>query len=205
MALAAKNATIKAFTGAVAFVDEATTTSDNTNYQITNTSKRVWGKTSTITVEDAGVPTIESYTLDRLSGTITFTGAAARTITVTGEYLALSAIGSAYEYEYTLSADNAESTAFTNSYVAREQTIKTIEASLSKFYDISHFFIDKWENDTDFVLEFYSVSTSDPDIRAWVKISSDNPSAAVDGLVEESIDFEGTTDDDGNCVSFGTF
>lgn len=205
MALPGKKAKVGAYSGSVAFTGEATTATGNIIYQITDTTKRVWCKNCTITVKDGGTPTVESYTLDRLSGTITFGTATPRTITVDGSYLAVATIGCAFEYDYSLSADNVEATCFESDFISREQTLKGFEASLSKFYDVNHYFIDKWENDTDFVLELYSDGTTTPDVRAWTKISGDNPSAAVDGLVEESIDFEGTVDADGNCVSFGPF
>lgn len=205
MALAGKKAKILAYSSALAFTDEATTTTDDTTYQITNTNKRIWCKTCTITVKDGGVPTVESYTVDRLTGRITFTSAVVRTITVTGSYLPVSTIGCAYEYSWNLTADNVDSTCFENEFMRREQALKDLEADLSKFYDINHYFIDLLMADGDYVLEFYSNASSSPDIRAWTKISSDNPSAAVDGLVEESISFEGTTDADNRCASFGPF
>lgn len=202
--IAGKKAKVLAYGSSIPFVDEATTTSDNMCYQITDTIKRVWCRNCTITVKDGGSPTAESFTVDRLTGRVMFATSAARTITVSGEYLPTHTVGEAFEYTFTLSADNADSTVFGEEFINRTQALKDFSASITQFYGDDYFF-DKWRLDGEYVLEFYADGTTNPIVRAWTKISSDEPSAAVDALVEESIDFEGTTDADARAVSFGPF
>jgi hypothetical protein len=205
MALAGKKAKILAYSAAVSMTAEATTTSDNITYQITNTAKRILCRDCTITVDDGGSPTVEIYTLDRLTGRVTFGSAVVRVITIDGYYLPVTTVANANEYTWSCSADNADSTVFESEFIDRAQTIKDFAASISQFYEVSNYFYDLLIGDGQFVLEFYSVGTSSPDVRAWAKIASDEVSGAVDGLIEESLDFEGTNDADNRAVSFGAF
>lgn len=80
----------------VAFTDEATTVlTTNKVYQITDATKRVWDRALTITVKDGGTPVnigTDPYVINRLTGTVTFTNTAVRTITISGTYLPLSTI-----------------------------------------------------------------------------------------------------------------
>lgn len=204
-AKAGKNAKVIAYGSSVPFTDEPTTVTGNIIYQISDLNKSIWCRDCIITVKDTGVPTTEVYQVDRITGRIIFNVAGARTITVTGAFLPTHVISQAFEYNYSLEASNEDSTTFGKQFINREQTLKDITASISKFYDISNYFYDKLTTDEEFILEFYTDGSMQPDIRAWVKISSDNPTAAVDGLVEETIDFEGTNDLDGRCISMGPF
>ena len=205
MALAGKNAKVAAYSNPIAMTEEATTTTDDIRYQITDTNKRVLCPYCDVTVLDGGIATTEDYTFDRLSGNVTFLVAASRDITITGQYLTYSDIACAYEYEFAITSNNTEANCFTEQYVKREQTLLDFSSSLTKFYNVSNYFIEILDQDIDLLLEFYSDYNNDPELRAWVKISSDSISASVDGLVEETIDFEGWNDIDKHCVSFGPF
>lgn len=205
MARAGKRGQVLAVGSPLAFTDEATTATGNISYQITDATKRIWARFATITVEDAGVPTVEDYTVNRLTGTVTFGSAVARVITVTGQYLPTTTIGCATSYDFSISADNQDSTCFANEWIDRTQGLKDFSASIGKFYDVNNYFWARLTADDDLLLEFYTEHTADPDLRAWVKIASDDFSNAVDGLSEESIDFEGTLDADRRVVSTGPF
>lgn len=205
MATAGKRGQVKAVGAALPFTTEATTATGNISYQITDATKRIWHRTATITVLDGGVPTVEAYTLNRLTGTVTFGSAAARVITLTGQYLPTVTIGCATEYSWTLTADNQDSTCFATEWIDRTQALLDFAASLSKFFDINTYFWETLDGDLDLVLEFYIEYTSTPNIRAWAKVSSDDISNAVDGLSEESVDFEGVHDADRRVISMGPF
>lgn len=71
---------------ATAFVAESASTSNNINYQLVDATKRAW-ESGTITVYDSGVlvnPAL--YTLSLTIGAVSFGSAAARVITVSGNY-----------------------------------------------------------------------------------------------------------------------
>ena len=89
---AGKLALVKVTGTSTAFTAEAAAnTGDNQTYRMTNTAKRVWDRTATITVKVAGIATGESYTLDRLRGRVTFAtvNAARGAVTLDGSYLPL--------------------------------------------------------------------------------------------------------------------
>ena len=201
--LAGKKAKINIYGSSVSFVDESTSTNDNITYQIDDDDKNVWSKNGDIVVEDGGVVVSSGYVLDRLSGKVIFDSADIRVITVSGDYLALGVLGCAYEYDYSIDGDNQESTCFESEYIGREQGLLDLSVSISKFYDVNHFLIDELVSDSDFVIELFSDGSSDFDIRCWCKLSSDNPSARVDGLVDESIDFKGYWYINCRVISFG--
>lgn len=203
MAIAGKKALIKVTGSSIAMTDEATSTTDDQTYQIDDTTKRVWCRTCTITVEEDGSPTGENYTINRLTGTITFAtvDVGRGTITVTGEYLPLSNAAESYEYSYALEATNLDSTTFGNEFMARTQGLIDITGSISEFREVTSIFLDDLLSGNPIVLEIYSDSSNVPDLKVWALLMTDETSATVDALVEESLDWEGTHDSDSRVVS----
>lgn len=201
MALAGKNALVKTTGTAVAFVTESTTTSDNLTYKILNTTKEIWCPFCTITVLDGGVPTVEDYILNRLAGTVEFQAAIVRVITLTGQFLPVTTVAHGFEFDYSISADNADSTEFGNQWIRRTQTLKDFSSSISRFENMDYMFHDKLVAEESLVLEFFEDSAGPADIRARVLIATEEDSAAVDGLVEASLDFEGSGDAEGRVVT----
>lgn len=51
------------------------------------------------------------------------------------------------------------------------------------------------------VLEFFADSGAAFTMRAWVAITKDALSAAVDSAIDEAVDWSGTADADGNVVA----
>lgn len=198
--IAGKSASLFATGTALSFTTEATTASGNISYQITDTVKRVWDRTATISVFDGGVPTVESYTVNRLNGTITFTGAVARVITVTGSYLPLTEMAQAKDCSYTISANNEDISAFGVEYIVRKQALLDFSVSLTQLY-VDETYTEYLTTGAPIVLEISSNSSSTFDVRAWVLPSSDDVSSSVDGIVEEGMEFEGTTDSDLRCLT----
>lgn len=203
MAIAGKKALIKVVDNSAptVFTDEATTTTDNLTYTITNTAKRIWDPSYTVVVEDGGTPTVESYTINRLKGTVTFGTATVRTITVTGKYLTVATVADAHEYTYTISADNSDVTTFGDNYIERQQTLKDLSLSISRYTTASQAFENSLKNYPLFVVEVYSNSATNWDFRAWANIASVENSGAVDGIQDSSLDFEGITDADNRCLT----
>lgn len=118
--VAGYNVTIKVSGEAVAFTSEATTTSDNQIYKITNTSKQVLDLYTTPTVYDNGVETVEDYTVNYLNGTITFgTVDVTRVITVDGSYLPMATAGYANSMSQSDVADVLDASVFGDEYKKR--------------------------------------------------------------------------------------
>ena len=217
MAIAGKKALLRGSEEAVAFEDEEFSTEDDQTYLIDDEDKRVWDNTADIIVYEDGVPTTEDFELNRLTGEIIFEDEDEDRgdITADGEYLPLAIIAGAFEFSYSLSAENVESSAFCQEYVSREQTQLDFDASITRFFELDNYFTDLIVEDESecgvvFVLEFFVDKEEvingdvegDPDLRAWVRLSTDDISATVDGLVEESVSFEGSYDTDGRVADY---
>lgn len=208
MALAGKKALIKGSGGSLTFEDETFSTEDNKNYLIDDENKQVWDRTAEIKVYEDGTETTEEFKVNRLIGSIIFKDedVGRGTITADGEYLPMQVIAEAFEYNYTLSADNVEKNAFANEYIKREQTILDITGNISRWYELDHYFSDiLLEDEGVFFVEFYSFyeeeEAEEPDILAWIKLNTDEISGVVDGLVEENVSFEGTHDIDNRTAT----
>lgn len=187
------------------FTDEPTTTTDDQTYRITDETKTPWCRECTITVEDGGVPTTESFTLNRLTGQVIFdTVDITRDITVSGEFHTMSVLAEASEFTYTIEASNEDTTFFGERWMNRTQALKDFTGSTSQFDEIDRTMFDNLDSGTTFVIEFFhdrTLGNTEWDLRAWILISTDEFSAAVDGVQQQSIDFEGNTDADERIIS----
>ena len=157
-------------------------------YQVTNAAHRVLSRTATITVKVDGVAAdADTYTLDRLAGKVTFAAAQARS------------------YEYELAASNLDATTFVNDgWTARAQGQRDVSGSVGAFMDTSDpLFRDALLNGTVMVLAFYPDVSAAASLLCWAVLAKVNDASAVDALVTEDVDFEGTADADGRVVSNG--
>jgi len=198
MALKGYNAAVKAQSSSIVFTDEATTTTDDQNYVITDTAKRIIALDATVVVEDGGVPTTEDYTLSRLANNdinVTFgTVDAGRVITITGEYVVLSTITTASGFTFSGSADSLEITPFNQTGFREYQAgLVTATADLSRFFATDSFFINMLLNSEIKVIEYYPDSTGDP-IRFFGLLTSDNVESPVDNVITETLTFQVTNE-----------
>jgi hypothetical protein len=210
MALSGHKIELNITGAAIALTDEACTEVSGTVFQITDTAKRVLDPTATFTVDVDAVPEpAANWTLNRLTGTITFTSSqTGSTVTIDGTgYLPLSAAGEANSISISNSANNADVTTFASAqasggYVKRLQQLKDVSIEIGGFYVDETFFDDLVAGNL-VVVEFWTdYGNSDPDIRAWMLPSADNLSASADAPVEESLSFEGAQDAEGNVIAY---
>ena len=193
MALQGFNASVKVQSSAVAFTDEATTSGDDTIYTITDSSKSLWDLNTAITVEDSATPTTESFTISRLTGTITFETAVSRTITVTGAFVVPTLVATAKSYSFAGTTDVFDNTPFLNSARTFQAGLLSGTAEISRFYVTDSLFYDEWEAGNYMIVEFYVDLVSDP-IRFFGLISSDTIDSPVEGLIMEAISFQISTE-----------
>lgn len=192
MALAGNKAYIKLKSSGTAMTDEATSTSDNISYQITDSNKRIIDLDTLVLVEDSAVTTTEGFTIDYLNGIITFeTADAGRVITVTGAYLTPATVATAYSYSFNGSADTLENTPFNSDVRTYQAGLRTGSLSLSRYFVADSLFFGELITGDTFIIEIYVDATNK--ISMYGVLSSDNIEAPVEGLVEESIDFQVTT------------
>lgn len=204
-----RKALVKMSGSGLAFTGEAVTVlTTNKKYQITDTTKRVWDQTATITVLAAGVdvdPVADPYVINRLTGTITFTATTARgTVTVTGTYLPMSTVAKAKMFSYALVNETLDDTNFdSGGKTERIPGIMDITGSLGRNYQTS--------TDTLFhalivsggvaVLQIFHTSSSAADILAWVRFDKQDTNVGTHTIIDQDIDFVGVADADGRVVS----
>lgn len=212
MAIAGRKARLRVSGPPAAFSAEATTPDASlTRFRIADAGKGVWARTEPVEVRRAvgggaleTVPASE-YTLDRLSGTVRFHAAqpAGTTVEVSGSYLTLSVAAEAKEFSYTLNGSNTEASRFGDAYTRRAQALRDVTGSLSQWTAAERYFEDALTSGEPVVLEFYSDADAAPDLRVWARVGSSEMKAAVDGLLETTVEWEGTPDADGRTVSLG--
>ena len=190
MALQGYNALIKVQSSALAFTAASTTTSDNQNYQVTDTAKRIWDLNTALVVLDGGTATTETYTSSYLTGKIAFDSVdAGRAITITGGYVTPATVASAKSFTFSGTIDTIENTAFGASYRAFQMGLVSGTGDISRFFVADDLFIDMLLDGTYKIIEFYPDSSGDP-IQFYAIVTSDSIDSSVDGLVEESISFQ---------------
>lgn len=189
---------IKVSGEAVSFTDEATTTADDTTYQITDAAKRVWDRSATVTVEDGGSATAEAYTVNRLAGTITFGSADnTRVITVSGSYLPMSTLAEGHDVELTCTATNGDESVFGDADVVRSQLFKDCAGSIGRFGSVDTYLADAFDAEVPVVVEFSPDGGTTPHFRAWALLNKSAFQGARKTYLEESVSFEGAADVDG--------
>jgi hypothetical protein len=199
-----KNARLYVSGAAVSFTDEACTTLvANTTYQITNTAKRIWDRSIAITVKKDAVSQASTlYTLNRLTGTVTFNSdiGGGHTITVSGSYLPTSQAAQAKSYDYSITAGLIPVAKFGDVYIPRLTGLYDIKGSLSG-WKIDTYYSAALIAGVPVVLEFWSDSTLAYDVRSWALLNRQQVQAAIDGAISESVSFEGATDVDLRSIS----
>lgn len=193
MALQGFNCNIKLASNGVAMTDEATTTSDNITYQITDANKRIVDLNTAVTVKDGGVATTEKYRFNYAEGKVIFDSAdAGRVITVSGSYVTPSAVVTGKEFTITGTATELENTPFQTNFRTYIAGLVEGTASIGRYHVSDDLFIGELLASDYVIAEFFVNATEK--LWAWAIITSDNINSDVDGLVEESIDLRLTKD-----------
>jgi len=194
MALKGYLTDVKVQSSAAVFTGEATTTSDNTIYTITNTSKTVFDFDTDLVVLDGGTATTESYTVSKLTGTVTFESVdAGRAITLTGAYVLLTSVAQAKSISLALSADALDATPFQKDFREYEAGKITGTVDLGKFAEVSTYFLDMLLDGDIKVIEYYPNSGLDA-ISFYAIANNRNVDIPQDGLIDETVSFNITNE-----------
>jgi len=193
MALRGHLASVKVESSALAFTDEATTTSDNLTFTITDSNKSVWAYGSDVVVKvNAGVVTT-GFTLKPLTGQVVFdSDQTGNTITVSGDYVTLTTVANAKSFSFSGSADALDSTKFLDTNRRFESGLRTATAELGEWYTTSDIFYDLLVNGSIKVVEYYVDATNV--IRFYAFITQQQINAPVEGLIDQAISLQVTTD-----------
>jgi hypothetical protein len=147
--------------------------------------------------------TVEEFTTNRLTGKITFENvdAGRGDVRVSGEYLPVTTVAEAFEFEFSIAANNGDTTEFLDQYMNRIQLLKDVTGTISRYKSSSTLFFDNLHNGVVFVLEIFTDNTVAADFLAWVLLAEVETTGAVSAVVMENISFEGTKDVDGTVVT----
>lgn len=203
-AAAGRKIRIKVSSAAVSFTGEAFTNSgDNKTYQITNAAKRVWERAATITVKkDAVVQSPTLYTLNRLSGKVTFTAdQGAGVITADGSYLPMSLAAEANRWRLAFLGANADVSIFTDDDVKRLQMRQDVSGTLGRWW-VDAYFHDVLTAGDPIVLEMFLDGGTTPTAKAWAILGKKDVSGEQRSPIEELVEIEGAADVDGRAFTF---
>lgn len=202
--IAGRKALVKVPGAPVAFAGEATTnTGDDQTYQITNAAKRVWDRDTVLVVKEAGVPTVESYTYNRLTGKVTFAApdGGRGAVTLDGAYLPMSVAIGAYAFSYSIAKamliDTDFDGAFTSGYDSYQPGMLSVEGSISRRLTTDLSLRDAALSGDPVVIQLFIDRTGAVDLALWAILDQRGAEAAFDAIQAESIQFKGTADDQG--------
>lgn len=210
-ATAGKFIRLKMSGAAVAFTNEATTDAgDHKSYQITNPAKRVFDPAIAVVVQrstDGGVSwgaAVGAYTLNRLSGTVTFAsanGVSDQIRFASGSYLPMTTIAEGKSFSFSAKANYADDTAFGDTEIVRVQTQRMASGAIGMWW-LDSSFLTLFLAGAQLVAEVAMASGSTPIVRAWALLTERSHDVAIAGLQEEPLSFEATQDADGRSYTW---
>jgi hypothetical protein len=199
-----KSVRIKVSGVAVPFVALPMTNSgDSKTYTITDATKRVLDPTVAVLVYyNAVLQSSALYTINRLSGQVTFLVAqGASAVTVTGSYLPMTTVAEATSFSLACKATLVDDTAFGDTDVTRQQAQKTCSGAIGKWWK-DNAFSDALDAGLPIVIERSIANGATPAWRAWALLTERSHDAAMAGLQEEPLSWEGSPDADNRSLAF---
>lgn len=184
---AGKDCVIKISGAKVSMTSEATTTSDNKTYQITNVVKQVLDRTAPPTVQVAGVTVTTGFTINYLSGSVIFSSVnGGGAVTVSGYYLPMATAAYANKMNHHMAADILDITPFLATYKKRMAGLNSASGSLSQFNITDATYSAALKAGVPVVIEDRTSGSALPN-RFWALLDSDEVEAAIAGIQNETI------------------
>lgn len=208
MPIAGKSTLVFLSATGVALTAAATTSADGKTFQVAATSQQ--GEpfdplaAFSVATSSGGAVSSTAYTLYRLNGSVVFPTSSANAYTFTGTYLPTAQVANAHAFDYDISAANQDVTVLGSQWRSRIQTLLDVSGSLQDYHSTPEFARLVASSSQPVALTFYQASTASFDARCYGIINGDDISAAVDGVVDGSVGFEGTADLEGRVVTFTT-
>ena len=203
MAFSGVNVDLKLPGTAVSFTTEPMTSLGGNVWQITNAAKRVFAPFASITVSTGTI-----LTIDRLFGTVQFTGSVT-TPTVTGQYLPMTSVASARGFTRSIRSANIDTTtlirgAASTAFVEKLPVMLDCSATVDRIQNWDEYFQDELVDNAQLVLQFFNqYDDAASDCAMWARIVDITNSSSYDSVVAEQISFEGTADNEGRSFSYG--
>lgn len=208
MAYAGRKAYITLSGTGVALSTAALTSANGLTFQVSASSAQgePFDATASVTVKSTSA-TLSStaYSVHRLNGSIVLNTSSTGSYTISTTYLPTSTITNAHAFQYTIAATNVDVTTLDSVYRSRIQSVKDVTGSLDEFWASGNARAQLVASTSQPVaVSFFDQSTSSFGVRCWAIVNQDDVQAAVDGVVDQSIGFEGTADADGRVISLST-
>jgi len=198
MALSGKVAAVYQQTAAagVAFTDQATTDigGTHTRYQITDTAKRYWDPTQTVTVKKNGVIQSSGFTIEHLSGFVVFSSALLATdvVTVSGTALTVSQIAGMFNWKLDAEQDLADVTTFASGGWKEFTPLLAGFSGSAEAYWVNGDQFNLLSTKDDVILVLYVDSgASLRRYEMFGHIKKNSISVPVNEVIKESIEFQG--------------
>ncbi len=202
------NGIFKGFAGYVAEIkkqgtptsmtDEATTLVSGKTYQIDDVARRVIDRNSTIIIDDNSAPVAAANILnvDYLFGRVTFVSgySVIGSITITGDFMPLSAVGKANTYNLTMTAESIDESDFTT-VQGNEGTrifkpgLRTVALELGGIFDATESFKTDLTDRNELIIDVDPAGDGSTLARGFFKIATASQAGAVGALEEETINF----------------
>lgn len=186
--LAGLNTVIKISGIATTMTAEATTSTDNKSYQITDAVKQVLDIKTEPTVYDGGVETTEDYAINYLNGTVTFdtVDAGRGAITVSGKYLPMATAAYAHSMSKSESVDINDVTKFGDTHHTKIAGLKSASGTFNQFDVTDDTFVDALVAGNPVVIEIRSQANAEPD-RYWALLESTEIQAAIASVQDQTV------------------
>lgn len=209
MGTAGYNTVIKRSGTSTAFNGETMSATAVTNqYQIDDTTKEVWDRSTTPTFyeDSVEIPSSDIESIDYVFGKVTFATSKTGSITVDGDYFPTNVIAQANNYSIDQSIDLQDNTDYETAqsnggYRTYQGILYDVSVSVGRYDDLNNLFHDDWDTQSPVVVEIQPGGGTNDIFRAYCLIESANKSGDVESLEEQDISFQ--IDDTGDGSAWG--
>lgn len=180
-------------TASIAFTDEATTgNAAYTKYVISNSNKRFWDNSVLIVVKKNGTVISSGFEIEYAGGVIVFTTPLTDTdvITVSGKYFNIVQCATFFNWKLDIQQDLKETTTFASGgWKEQTPTTKSWSASADGYWADGSF---GGLMGVNIIMSLFVDSSSNKRYEGYLYLKKNSISDAVDDVVKESVDIEGT-------------
>jgi len=176
-------------------------------YQITAATKRVLDPNFAQTQNWSLGPT-GTITVNRLLGEFISTAdETTHTLTITGKYLPMAPLLYCHDFSLSIKPKITDVTPFNQNFQSIMTDMNDVTGTLSNFYDptesaaltIAPYFNTQFIANATIAIELYV--NANLSLLAWAVISGEDLKAALDGVIDQTISWEGDADNEGRILS----
>lgn len=200
MPIAAHSTTVKVSGVAVAVTGEACTDLGSNVFQITTSARRIMDPSVTPVVKDGGVAVSSAlYSVNYLFGKVTFTAPPGGAVTIDYSYLPVAAIAAVKGFSVSVDNGLNEATTFDSSGARKRHKCLSDHSGSLQMLSLPIEDIDPVTGGTQTLADVFNNGTpkllelglGSYFLRSWIILGQLEVGAAVEGLVESTVSFEG--------------